>query len=188
MSFSLHAKAQVNSIVNFYATQINKIVYMSFTIKQGNTCADTQIQRSADSITFNTIGIIPGICGSITTDESYSFSDSLPLYGQINYYRIYLGNQGSSYVVKVEVSPLSELPLIVYPNPSSDFTTVQLDQSLGKNYQITVFDLFGKKMIEPARFFSPYFLSTHQWVSGNYIIQVSSEDGLILKSNLSVVR
>jgi hypothetical protein len=93
--------AQDSLLVNFNSGQIENYIRLTFTIHSGVTCQGTAVQRSQDNLHFETIGIMPGICGSSSSDETYMFDDSFPQKNQFNYYRINLGQLGNSHVIKV---------------------------------------------------------------------------------------
>lgn len=182
------AMAQLNSIYNFNATQIHNVVYMSFTIRLGNTCADTHIQRSNDSLSFHTIGTIPGICGSISSDESYSFVDSFPMYGTANYYRIYLGNQGYSYTVRVDVIAKRENAVLIYPNPTTDQIHVQFQSSASSLNTFLIRDLKGRIYVEPAPIINSKTIDISQWNSGIYVLQIILSEGIRYEQQFVIAR
>ncbi len=93
--------AQTTPLVAFTAQQWGNHIVLSFTLRAGVQCWDVQIQRATDSLPFQTIGVIPGVCGSSSTEETYHFVDSMPVPNATNYYRIDLGWAGVSQVVAV---------------------------------------------------------------------------------------
>ncbi|HYV95325.1 MAG TPA: T9SS type A sorting domain-containing protein [Chitinophagales bacterium] len=95
------AFAQSDLLAHFSGRQIENYIHLDFTVHGGITCSGTEVQRSTDSIHFETIGTIPGVCGSSNFDVSYSFDDSLPVKNQFNYYRINFGQFGYSKVIKL---------------------------------------------------------------------------------------
>ena len=64
-SYTLQSQSLVTG---FTARQANDGVYLTFTLVMGNTCLDTEILRSPDGVDFETVGIISGICGSVTVN------------------------------------------------------------------------------------------------------------------------
>ncbi len=93
--------AQTTPLVAFTAQQWGNHVVLSFTLRAGMQCWDVQIQRATDGLPFQTIGIIPGVCGSSSSEETYRFVDSMPVPNATNYYRIDLGWAGLSQSVSV---------------------------------------------------------------------------------------
>lgn len=137
--------AQENSFLkNFYAYQINDKVIVKWTINQGNTCFGIKILRAADSVNFEEIGIIYGICGSNSSDEPFIFIDSFPIPNQVNYYKLDFGGQAPSDVISTEFINTGEndffvdykgKPRLLFLNPKQE--TVRLE----------VYNMNGKLMI-----------------------------------------
>ena len=78
----------------FYLSENKGTVDLHWSIMEGSTCNGIQIYRSNDSIQFSKIGEISGVCGSISEEQSYTFSDVNPFRNQVNYYRLELGIHG----------------------------------------------------------------------------------------------
>ena len=94
-------KAQPLLIENFTGTQFNNSIVINFTLVKGNTCSDTEVQRSTDGINFIVIYTIAGLCGSTQENVSYTITDNSPVPNSINYYRINLRSLGLSDIIKV---------------------------------------------------------------------------------------
>ena len=86
-------QGQDTILANFDVIVLSNSVELKWTIKKGNTCDDISILRSKDSLRFNEIGTIPGICGSPAFAESFQFSDNNPIQNQTKYYRLQLGQK-----------------------------------------------------------------------------------------------
>lgn len=71
-------------------------VQVRWTITAGNTCNGTRIERSTDSLHFEAVGEISGICGDSTVAVPYTYLDEAPPANQTIYYRLYLGGLGFS--------------------------------------------------------------------------------------------
>jgi len=93
--FTLPAFAQQDTIFrSLSATQVDEGVLINFTILGGITCSGVKIERSSDGILFYEIYEIPGVCGGLTSDQSYSYTDNFPLNTNVSYYRLDLGSLG----------------------------------------------------------------------------------------------
>jgi hypothetical protein len=92
------------------------------------------VERTADGITFEEIGVIDG-AGNSTQPLSYSFTDTNPLEG-VSYYRLKQVdfNGLHSYSSFASVNFSRENKTTVYPNPSTDgvFTFLQDEQIINE--------------------------------------------------------
>jgi len=70
--------AQSPILDKFDVTANHQQVFISCTIGSGNVCNGIEIWRSMDSINFNIVGDIPGICGSLAEPVNYYFIDENP--------------------------------------------------------------------------------------------------------------
>jgi hypothetical protein len=118
--------AQSAAIISFTAEQVGEKVLLQFTFSKGHTCSDTRIQRADSSLAFATIGVIPGVCGSSESEESYTFIDSFPIHGEINAYRISLAGLSYSDTLSLEVVPARSGQLLLFPNPTADVIRISL--------------------------------------------------------------
>jgi hypothetical protein len=100
------------------------------------------IERSADGITFNSIGFVKSTSTN-GSGASYSFIDALPTSGK-NYYRLsQLDNNGASKLSPVEFINLGNLSGIkLYPNPVRDVININADH-LFTNAQLNIWDASG---------------------------------------------
>lgn len=91
--------------------------------------------------------------------------------------------------VNSEVTNLSSsLDLIVFPNPTSDFTTIYLE-GLAENddYSFEIFDLMGKKIQTPVnKIDGKYEVDVFSLARGMYLVQVVTNSGQKLVKQLKV--
>lgn len=90
------------------------------------------LYRSADGVTWTEIGMVPG--KDISTEIiNYEFSDRSPLAGR-SYYKLKQTDFNGLFevfeVISVMFDP-SAIALKLYPNPSSDFISVDCSESIG---------------------------------------------------------
>src|SRR5574337_420258 len=88
------------TLVSFTAQRVGDEVKIDWTIRIGFSCTSVYVMHSIDSISFTPIYQYPGICGASTQDQGYSFTHSVPSPGK-NYYKMELGNYGTSAVIPV---------------------------------------------------------------------------------------
>jgi len=75
----------------------------------------------------------------------------------------------------------------VYPNPASDFVTVEIIGDLPKTYRIEFLDLTGRIFISAKKSFGRDYIYREQYnvkelVSGFYMVRIMSDDGLFYRT------
>jgi hypothetical protein len=145
--FSLTGFSQdVHPIVkDFFAEQRDETVYLQWTIKEGQTCNDIYIERSENNVHFERIGLIAGVCGSSDADVVYSYTDSIPIPNQINYYRLEMGTQGFTSVLSINTHITGQKPFRILGNPVKTQLKIIFDSAGTKT--LTIFGVSGKKMM-----------------------------------------
>jgi hypothetical protein len=131
----------------FFAIQQDDQVLLRWTIRAGNTCEDTYIERSADGISWERIGSIGGICGSPDQPVTYEFYDTLPLKNQVNHYRLELGLYGYSSPEQAEFIALPASGYLIMPNPMTDKSTLIFDNPQDEEFVFRLMDQHGREVI-----------------------------------------
>lgn len=179
--------AQEHPILSYFkAAVFNGQVVLTWNIEGGNTCNGITIFHSNDSINYDIIGEIPGICGAVSDSEPYRFTDVDPAKNQLNYYKLQLGNQGFTSPLEILFYETTESGFYFYPNPSSELLYVYVDPSY-QNSIIEIYDALGKKVI--SRAVNPGTMSTFSaelFEAGSYIIRLL--DGTIVIGSEKLIR
>ncbi len=158
----------------FSATQHQGQVNLYWQILQGNSCNGIQIYRSSDSLQFERIGYIPGICGSDFEDTNFYFTDSFPNHSTVNYYYLELGTVGVSETISLLVFSSND-SYRVQPNPAQDQTTIYFNHIDVGEYALRVYDVRGA-LVEQSLTTNDYFdLDVSGWPAGSYMFTVSLE-------------
>lgn len=135
---------QTGILASFQVQPIQEEVVLNWTIKKGQTCFGTTILRSTDSIHFESIGKIEGICGDEATAASYTFIDTDPIKGAKSYYRLELGNDNPSHILTAILRDFGTQKVLIYPMPANEvMNVILLDGERQPNTAIMV-DLYGK--------------------------------------------
>jgi hypothetical protein len=161
-------------------------VQLRWVISAGQTCNGTFIERSTDTIHWNTIGDIPGICGSSSAPVPYNFTDESPVKNTINFYRLELGGQGYSPLISVPFYDFTEQGFVVIPNPADDFTTVYFSTSETEAYTIKLFSLSGILMQQYTGTGSSRKLEISHLAAGTYIFVILREGKKNVSGKLSI--
>ena len=157
----------------FYALQSGNRVILNFTMKQGNTCNGIDIHRSTDSLQFDGIGSIEGVCGSASFDIPYSFVDESPRLNAINYYRLDLKQLGYSEVISLHVYDHSK-KLQLFPIPAGEVVKCYSSEGISGSAAITVFGIDGRIYMESVQRENPFDLDVSTLSQGSYILKYES--------------
>jgi len=169
-------KAQeTESLDAINALENNSKVYLRWTMKSGNTCNGIRIYRSLDSINFNTIGQINGICGSSTESISYDFIDESPALNAVNYYTIELGSLGFSKVISVEVLDFKS-GILVRPQPSQTNVELVFKNELSDVYSIQIYNLQGKVLLEKSGNSDRFNIDLSYHPNGIYVYKIYNNE------------
>jgi len=143
---SIQAFSQHNAILSrFQAFKDKNRVILNWTIRQGNSCVGIGIFRSTDSIHFETIGEIQGICGSFDAAQNFTFIDENPVKNKTNYYVLELGFTGKTEPpLAVEFIEIGESKSKVVPNPNNGSGTIYFFNPNNENHTLQVYDSQGK--------------------------------------------
>ncbi len=137
------------------------------------------IQRSADSRNWETIGTVQGN-GTTLEPQEYDFTDREPLPG-MNYYRLwqvdYDGNFEYSKVISMDFNNGGRPPEI-YPNPASKELFLRLPEAGENSLSATIFDLNGRAWIQQTLSNNAVNVSTLP--EGVYFIKVETESRRVL--------
>lgn len=115
--------AQVGFYADFEGIAQQRAVSLSWVIKAGNSCVDTYILRSIDNQSYDTVGVIGGLCGDDVEDLHYAYLDTGAVINRINYYRLRFGNVTLSAPIAIEVIDLVKQPYqLVYDASQASYT------------------------------------------------------------------
>jgi hypothetical protein len=163
---------------SFTGTTDNKFNYLNWVTASEQNTQSFEVQRSKDGVSFERIGTVTA-AGTSNTSKSYNFTDRTPLVGQ-NYYRIRMientGNDAYSNVVVLEVSGQPS-GYTVYPNPTADQITLELEADKTELVEVQIMDVLGRVVVEKS--FSvvngknQLQLDLKKLVAGNYSLKAS---------------
>jgi len=155
------AVAQQDTIFRtFNLTQTDNGVLISFTIRGGITCSGVKIERSDDGTKYSEVYEFAGVCGSLNTDESYTYTDTQPLINQTAWYRLDLGSLGLySGTRTIRYIQYNSSGLVVFPTPCRDDCEVFFSNPREIEHEAVLYDRSGKTI-------SREFISENRWKPG----------------------
>lgn len=128
------------------ARAVGNKVQVEVTLSAGYTCNGIVITRSTDSLLFETIGLIGGVCGDSAASVSYSFTDSFPPTNQRLFYQLLLGGRIATDTRQVVVYDFAARPLILAPNPTADWVEVRFEAAVGTSEHLCLRSNLGQPL------------------------------------------
>lgn len=181
--------AQKVNLSNFFLIPDNKQVLLYWTIDSGPTCNGTTVWRSIDSLNYEEVGSIPGICGSSSSATPYNFTDKNPVLNKTNYYKIRLGYSQFSEIKFLRLEYIEPGKITLKPNPTKENCTIEFNNDNNKNYRLTLINSVGMSVFSKEGISDRSFtLNTRLFDSGNYFIILEDSDGSILKEKLVIAK
>jgi Secretion system C-terminal sorting domain len=113
------------NLLSFTATKDNDEVLLNFTTAGAVNLASFDIERSADSTNFTSIGTVPA---TDSAQDHYQFWDTNPL-SSVDYYRLKMINSDGSYSFSRILAVHFDNPtsLSLFPNPASGSVNIELN-------------------------------------------------------------
>ncbi len=161
-----HAEKAAASTVNLYWQTASEINNEGF-----------EVQHSTDGRNWNEIGFVAGK-GDINERNSYRFNHQEALNG-LNYYRLkqidFDGKFSFSSIAVVELEKTTA-EISVYPNPTSDFINIQLDQAT-TNGILQIFNEAGSLVstMDLSSQTENYTISLKQFPKGTYFLWLKTD-------------
>ena len=185
----ISSKAQHVNLSNFYLIPNNKEVLLYWTIDSGPTCNGITVWHSSDSVNYEEIGNIGGVCGSSSSATPYNFTDKSPLLNLVNYYKLRLGYAQFTEVKTITLKYTEPGKLYVYPNPSINQAKIEFNNDRNKQFSLTVSNSIGNVIYKKDGVVeSEIFLDTSSWNNGSYYITLTDDSGNVLKEKLIITK
>ena len=172
------------TILDDFAVDVNQgKVLLVWTIKSGSVCNGIQIYRSSseDSIDFELIEDIQGVCGDLSSPVAYTFTDDNPFQNQFNYYKLLLGGQEASNVLGIEVLFIPSNSYLLKPHPISSNSELYFENANSNSFELKVFDDFGSVVYKNETNSNRFILDSSMISSGLYYFTLEN------KSNKRVI-
>ena len=142
-------KAQNPSmLLSFEVNRFQNEVVVTWEIESGNLCSGVQVEHSSDSINFTSMYDYPGVCGSSTANERYTFSHTNPISNAKNYYRINLGTNGISEVLSITFIKVEEDGYTLFPMPLESNSKLYFSNDNSESLDFFVFNSAGAEVIK----------------------------------------
>ena len=162
-------------LTKFFAVQQDETVYLRWTMKAGSTCEDTYVERSADGLSYERIGLIGGICGSPDQDITFDFTDTMPLVNRMSHYRLLLGYFGYTSPKTVEFVRYNDKGYFLGPNPFYDYTRIAFENKDNDVFHLIVSDMQGRKVLEKMTTGDEFLITREELRAGIYAVRLYND-------------
>ena len=179
--------AQSAILDNFSAFESSGKVYLSWTVAEGSTCNGIQIYHSLDSIDWERIGDIGGICGSSTESVSYSFVHDMPTLNTINIYRLQLGLSGFSNLVSISVLDIKAGGYRIYPNPIVNNSTIYFKNIQKQISKLSIYNLSGSPVSQTTSNTDQFEIGQINLKPGFFFFTITNDDGQLISGKFLVL-
>ena len=157
---------------DFKVIEISGKVYIDVTISSGNTCNGITVWRSVDSLNFEQVGDVAGICGNASTPVSYSFIDENPIKNKTIYYKVELGGSGFTIPRSILIIDTQEFGFQIRPNPANEKAVIYFENPQSQEVELVLYDLAGNKMLELKSETNAFTIRTLELNKGLYFFSI----------------
>jgi len=130
-------------LLSFELNRFQNELLVTWEIESGNLCTGLKVEHSSDSINFTSIYEYPGICGSSTANERYSFSHTNPIANARNYYRINLNTNGVSAILGITFIKLEESGYALFPMPIESGSKLYFSNDNNETTDFSIYNSSG---------------------------------------------
>ena len=159
----------------FQASILQDKVLLSWTVKSGNSCNGIRVLHTLDSASFNEIGTIEGICGSISAPTNYSFTHLDPIANAKNYYKLDFGGEGFSQTIAVQYFDFSENGYVLLPNPIQSDSKLYFNNESNAITALTIYADNGTVVYSEKGTLNYFTISVHFMEVGTYLFTLKIE-------------
>ena len=146
---SIFAKAlNPPMLISFELNRYQNEILVTWEIASGNLCSGLKVEHAIDTTNFSSIYDYPGICGSSTANERYSFSHTNPVANKINYYRINLNINGNSEILGVFFVKFEENGYSLFPMPIESTSKIYFSNDNNESFDFLVSNSSGSVVLD----------------------------------------
>tara|TARA_B100001287_G_scaffold221934_1_gene191076 strand:- start:56 stop:619 length:564 start_codon:yes stop_codon:yes gene_type:complete len=161
-------------LADFNIDQSNGQVLLAWTIKSGSVCNGMQIFRSQDSLEYELIEDIQGVCGDLSSPVSYTFTDTEPELNTTNFYKISFGGTQESNVLSIEVYKILNNSYLLKPNPVTGISDLYFNNDNQHELVLKVYGDFGDLIYTDTTNNTKFVLDRSFFSSGMYYFSLEN--------------
>ncbi len=160
---------------DYTATFTHGNVLVNWTIKSGNTCNGARLFHSSDSVHYQLIHEVFGVCGNITEEEHYFFLHTQPGLNQSNYYRLELGTDQNFWITRLFVPLEAQNALNIWPSPARETVFAGWENPTYEMHLLRLMDAQGRILYESSTRESFFSTALNGYPSGIYYMTLQKE-------------
>lgn len=157
---------------DFKVFEISGKVFIDVTISSGNTCNGITVWRSADSLSFDKVGEVVGICGNSNSPISYNFTDANPIKNIKSYYKVELGGAGFTNTVSIIIIDTKDFGFQIRPNPANEKATIYYENFSNEEFELILYNLSGSKILVKKSNTNAFNIDTFNLKKGLYFFSI----------------
>ena len=157
---------------NFSISELDGKVYADITLGVGNTCNGIKLLRATDTINFQEIVNVEGVCGNSSTSTNYNLIDENPILNAINFYKVLFGIDNYSETYEILILDFQENNYQIWPNPISSNGTLYFRNPLSSLCEFYLFKLTGEQLLTMVTNDNKLLLNLHEIPSGTYLFKL----------------
>lgn len=173
LSSSVVAQKPHSILRSFSAVKQPNGVNLKWVIIGGRQCDGTRVFRADETLQFDLVEHIEGICGSQADDVTYSYFDNSPKSNSYNYYRLEMGLQGFTDTVNVFFEDFGTDRYLLLSQPQVRSYRILFSNDLNREASLNVFDLSGKVIYQDQTIGNDFQLNSLNWDAGVYVFRIS---------------
>lgn len=173
---------------NLTAVQFGDSILINWKLSGGNTCFDMHLERSDADSPFTPIYSVGGVCGG-SDDQYYDHIDAEGLQSGVTYRYMVTASSGlyKSDTAVITYVNAGDRAIFIYPNPSSDLITVTIDNAFIPSFLVECTSLEGALISRTIQNKNLFTLDAKNIRAGNYVLKVTTTDGVVLTTVVSVL-
>lgn len=180
------------NLISFQGKASPKGIELTIKTTNEKNFSHFEIEKTIDLKVFEKIGKVQAINNNNSEIKQYTFLDSLSGVNKANYYRLKLidlnGTYSYSKVILITIlgiefnNKIEKSPIRLVQNPISDELLLEILDKNSVDFQIEVYDMFGKVVHSKKHkiAYNSLKISTLYWNSGEYFLSVTTPTGTSL--------
>ncbi len=186
--FSGYTITAQSVFTDLHAAQFGDSILIDWTLKGGSTCYDMQLMRSDDSIAFESLYAVGGVCGG-TEDQYYSFVDHSGLIsGTTYFYKVEAsGGTISGETLQITFIDAGKFKLYLYPNPVDGRLTVTVDNRFNPSFLVELYSVQGNLLMRSIENQNLFSIDLGHLAGSPCMLMITTEDGAVFEGQVIVL-
>ncbi len=137
MNYTWAQKHPILDNLNIFS--LEKKIFIQCVISSGSTCNGIFIYQSFDSLNFDVVGHINGVCGDVSEPKSYEYVIENPIKNKDLFFKLEFGDYGFTEIIKLHVLDTREFQYQIRPNPFKNKTKIYFNNEFNKKSTLSIY-------------------------------------------------